>query len=137
MKKETTWPNIVFFDGVCVLCNASVDFLIRKDKKGILKYASLQSDLARKALSEDIFLKAGLDTVIFLSDGKITDQSTAILKILGHLPFPWSLAVIFLPVPKFIRNFVYRIIARNRYKWFGKRETCRMPDETTKDRILN
>lgn len=137
MEKETTWPNIVFFDGVCTLCNNSIDFLIRKDKKGKLKYASLQSDFARMALPGDIFLKPGHDSVIFLSEGNITDQSTAILKILGHLPFPWSLAVSFLPVPKFIRDSVYRIIARNRYKWFGKRETCRMPDEMTKNRILD
>lgn len=128
--------KIIFFDGVCVLCNSSVDFLMNKDKKGRLRYAALQSDYAATVLPDEKRLSPGRQTVIFLDEGTLYTESTAILRILANLPFPWCLISGLLIVPRFIRNPVYRYIARNRYRWFGKRENCRMPDEITRERIL-
>jgi predicted DCC family thiol-disulfide oxidoreductase YuxK len=128
-------PTILFFDGYCTLCNASVDFVLRHDKACVLKVASLQGQAAREHLPET--LRESLDSLVLFHNGRIYTESTAALKVAGLLGFPWTLATVFLLVPPFIRNAVYRWVARNRYRWFGKRDTCRLPTAAERARFLD
>ena len=136
MNQPVVTGKIVFFDGVCLLCNRTVDFLIRADRGRKLKFASLQSTVAKQTLPGNLMKDKFTDTVIFIDSDKIYTHSTAILRIIGCLPFPYPLALIFLAIPKFLRDWLYNIIAKYRYNWFGKRESCRMPDARTYDRII-
>ena len=127
--------KIVFFDGDCNLCNGSVDFLMRKDQKRKLKFASLQGETAKNFLSgEDI---KNLGSVLFFSNGKLYKKSTAALKIGKELGGLYKfLSKIFSLVPNFIRDAVYSLIAKNRYKLFGKRDSCRTPSQEERDVFL-
>ena len=118
--------HIVFFDGVCGLCNAFVDFLLSRDKANILKFAPLQGETAKEVLTEELRFK--LSTIVFYSEGSIFTHSDAALRSLGALRQPWkTIAFTLLFVPRPIRNFTYRFIAKNRYKLSGRRESCRVP----------
>ena len=117
--------KIVFFDGVCNLCNGSVNFLIKQDKKGVLKFASLQSDYAKKMIPKDVLNRENLDTIIFYNDGKFYDRSSAVLKICKALGGKYYVFLVGYLIPRFIRDGLYRFIANNRYKWFGKKEQCK------------
>jgi predicted DCC family thiol-disulfide oxidoreductase YuxK len=127
--------KVVFFDGYCNLCNGLVDWLIKKDKRNELKFASLQGLTASKALSSAL-VSAPMDTVIYFKDGQTYQRSTAILKILMDLKSFWKLAGIFFIVPDRVRDSVYKFIAKNRYRFFGKRDTCRVPTSEEKLRFL-
>jgi predicted DCC family thiol-disulfide oxidoreductase YuxK len=127
---------VIFFDGVCNLCNASVQFIIKRDSKESFLFSSLQSDAAQAILLQNKLENLDFDTIILLEDGIIYDKSTAILKILRKLSGLYKLGYIFIVVPKFIRDFVYKIISKNRYKWFGKRDSCMIPTEELKLRFL-
>ena len=120
--------GIILFDGVCNYCSHWVDFIIRHDKKDYFRFAILQSEAAKKLLNkiniaEEIFP----DSIILIENEKLFFKSDAGLKILRKLNFPFSVLYIFIVFPKFIRDGVYNFIANNRYKWFGKKEVCRMP----------
>lgn len=128
--------KVLFFDGYCSLCNHLVDSMIRWDKKSVLKFASLQSDAAKKNLPESYEIKMDPDTVIYLRVGRVYDRSSAILFSLYDMGGPWVLAALFFLVPKFLRDLVYRFVAKIRYKVFGKRETCRLPTAEEQKRIL-
>lgn len=132
--------NIVFFDGVCNMCNGFIDFLIRRDKKKIIYYSSLQSDFAKNTLKDYniVYDETGLTTIYFFSDDKLYSQSTAILKILSLLkqPYPFISKVALLFKMSW-RDKIYKCIAKNRYKIFGKRNTCRMPSKEEKAMFLN
>lgn len=117
--------NIVFFDGVCHLCNSTVDFIILRDKKRKLYYAPLQGYAAKKLLSKVEY--EDLDSIVFYSKGRRFVKSTAILKIMTSLGGLWSLMGVFYIFPRFFRDFVYAGVAKRRYHWFGKSESCRMP----------
>ena len=127
---------VIFFDGVCNLCNASVQFIIKKDSKKNFMFSSLQSDAGQAILLQNKLENLDFDTIILLEDGIIYDKSTAILKILRKLSGLYKLGYLFIAVPKFIRDFVYKIISKNRYKWFGKRDSCMIPTEELKLRFL-
>lgn len=126
--------NIVFFDGVCGLCNFFVDFTIRKDKHNRLLFAPLQGETAAKELN----IKSGqsFDTVIFSKNGKLFFKTGAALRILYTIGGLWKIAIVLLIFPPFIRNFVYDLIASNRYKWFGKKESCRIPTKEERAKFL-
>lgn len=126
--------NIVFFDGICNLCNASIDFIVRHEKGNQLKFASLQSEIANQYLTPEN--REQLQTIQFFHQNKTYTKSTAVLKISKHLKFPWNLGIIFLIIPKFIRDFVYDLVATNRYKWFGQKNTCRIPTEEERGKFL-
>lgn len=133
---DTNKP-VVFFDGVCVLCNASVQFILKRDKKHYFYFATLQSDVAKQFLlhvPENILKK---DSIILSDKGKIYTESSAALKIGAHLNGLWKLSQVLWIVPLFIRNGVYRWIAKNRYKWFGIKDQCMMPDNSIKHRFLD
>lgn len=117
--------NIVFFDGVCILCNSSVDFLIKIDRNKKLKYASLQGKTAKKLLPQQEIKK--LDSIIFLSQGSLYQKSDAALEIINIVGGFWQVFLIFKIIPRPLRDFLYDWIAKNRYSWFGKKEICRMP----------
>lgn len=133
MKKANT--SYIFFDGYCNLCNASVDFIVRRDRKRSFYYASLQGDTASKILADKPELH-GKDSIVLLENGKVYTESSAVLRISLKMSALWPLMSIFLIVPKFIRDGVYRFVARNRYKWFGKRDTCRVPTEEESHQFL-
>ncbi|MCB9262434.1 MAG: DUF393 domain-containing protein [Flavobacteriales bacterium] len=134
-NKYNNPETIVFFDGVCNLCNKTVDFIIRKDRKNQFVFAALQSKTAKKMLAENpkIHLDSP-DSFVLLDNGQLFQKSTAAIKVLSKLGFPFSLFIIFLIFPAFIRNPIYAFIAKNRYKIWGKRETCRIPTEA--ERLL-
>lgn len=126
--------TVVFFDGVCNLCNSYVQWLIKRDKKNKLKYASLQSQFAQHHIT-DIKIRQ-TDSIVFFKNQQFYTKSTAVIYILQSLGYPYKLSVVLLIVPKFIRNWVYDIVARNRYKWFGKRAACLLPEASLKDKFL-
>lgn len=113
---------IVFFDGQCNLCNSSVRFIIRQNYKENINFASLQSQagIKIKALAG----KAKADSLLLLQDNIVYDHSTAALKIAAQLEFPWHLLRIFILIPKPARDAIYNFIARNRYRWFGRKPLC-------------
>lgn len=128
--------NFVLFDGVCNLCNGFVQFIIRHDKKKKFKFASLQSTFSQQYLQETNQSTTQFTSFIYLRNGKELKQSTAALYVLKDLQSFISLLFILIIIPPFIRNYVYNIIAKNRYKWFGKREACMVPNEDLKARFL-
>ena len=127
---------IILFDGVCNLCNASVQFVIRHDPQARFKFAALQSATAEKLLQNCAFDRASLDSVILVEDGHVYIESDAALRIARRLGGGWSLLAGFSIVPRPIRDAVYRLIARNRYRWFGKQESCMMPTPDLRARFL-
>jgi predicted DCC family thiol-disulfide oxidoreductase YuxK len=127
---------ILFFDGVCNLCNGAVRFIIRHDKKGFFRFASLQSEAAQRMLPEYGDLKK-FDSVILLENGQLFQKSAAVLKVLNHLPWYWKWTQVFWIIPKSIRDVVYDGIANNRYRWFGKRDTCMIPTLELAARFLD
>jgi predicted DCC family thiol-disulfide oxidoreductase YuxK len=136
MNELPEWPKIVYFDGVCILCNRTVDFLIRIDRGNKLKFATLQSNFASKYLPLHLLNIPAIDTVIFQDEVRIYTRSSAILKVLCQLGFPWNLSSVFYIIPPGIRDWIYNFVARNRYGWFGKRHQCRVPDEITREKII-
>ena len=135
MDSPSKYPKLIFFDGVCGLCNTFVDSIIKRDHQDVFKFTALQSDLSQKELPAEII--KNLDTVVYKRDGQVYTQSSAALMILSDLGGIYSLAKLALIVPKFIRNSIYKWIAKNRYKWFGKKEACRMPTEKERAKILS
>ena len=128
---------VIFFDGVCNLCNASVDRVMRWDKKGIFKFASLQSDYAKTVLSDTPINPEDLESIVYYNEGVVKQKSNAALAVVLKLGLPYSLLYVFKLIPRFLRNYLYDIVARNRYKWFGKKETCRLPTEAEQSRFLD
>lgn len=128
--------NIVFFDGVCNFCNSTVDRVWANNKKKDIYYASLQSDFAKQFLGENGINATDLDTVIFYTNQKFYMRSSAILQIAKHLKGAYRLLPAFFIIPSFIRDGVYKWIAKNRYKFFGKKETCRIPTAEEKSYFL-
>ncbi len=134
--EEIKKHKIILFDGVCNLCNSSVVFVIKRDKKDVFKFAPLQSDIG-----EELVKKHGIDTSktdsIILVDGDTHYiKSSAALRIAKHLSGGWSLLYGFMIFPAFMRNWGYDFIARNRYKWYGKRESCMIPTPELKAKFL-
>jgi len=128
---------IILFDGVCNFCNGSVNFLIRQDKKNVFRFAALQSQTAQKLLAQYKKQKKGFESFVLMQDGKAYEKSSAALKVLKKLPWYWKWAQVFWIVPKFIRDGGYDFIARNRYKWFGRKEECMIPTPEVRNRFLD
>ena len=136
LQKEDTFSSpVVLFDGVCKLCNGSVDFILRRDWKGRLKLASLQSDYGRQILASHEIQSDPMASILLLEGTRLTTKSTAIIRITKYLDGLWPLCMILLIIPRLIRDFIYDIVAKNRYRWFGKYGTCRLPDPEYEDRF--
>lgn len=129
--------QLILFDGVCNLCNASVQYVIKYDKKDVFMFAPLQSDTGKKIISQYQIDTTKTDSIIlYTSDHKLYFRSTAALKIATKLRFPRNVLSFFLIVPVFLRDWVYSYIAKNRYKWFGKQKECMIPTEKLKAKFL-
>jgi predicted DCC family thiol-disulfide oxidoreductase YuxK len=126
----------VLFDGVCNLCNSSVQFIIKRDRKGIFRFASLQSEFGQGQLSRFSIDGSKMDSVILIKAGRVFMYSSAALEITRHLRGAWPLFYVFKIIPPFIRDFFYQIVAKNRYKWFGKKESCMVPNQELKGRFI-
>lgn len=130
--------QLIIFDGVCNLCNSSVQYVIRKDKKKQFLFTSLQGDVGKNILEHFDIDTSKMDSILLYSPkGTIHYKSTAALKVALRLGFPQSLLSVFLIVPAFIRNGVYDYIARNRYKWYGKKDACYIPTPDLTKRFLS
>jgi predicted DCC family thiol-disulfide oxidoreductase YuxK len=127
--------QIVFFDGLCNLCNGFVDFVVRRDSVGVFKFAPLQGKAAQEKLTAE--LRGELRTVALWSQGQVYTKSDAALTVLTQLGGSWVLFKGFWLLPKFLRDLVYDLVAGNRYAWFGKRDTCRLPTEEERARFLD
>jgi predicted DCC family thiol-disulfide oxidoreductase YuxK len=128
--------SIILFDGVCNLCNSSVKFILKRDKKKQFIFASLQSDAAENILLHHKYKKNGLNSIILIHRDKLYEKSSAVLNIFRVLGMPWRLFSVFYILPLSWRDFLYDFIAQNRYKWFGKKNTCMMMLPTHKNRFI-
>ncbi len=136
-KDDTASHPVVLYDGVCKLCNGSVNFILRRDRKERLKLAPLQSDYGQAVLKKYGKNSDPMDSIMLLEGDRLTAKSTAILRISKYLDRAWPLCMIFLIIPRFLRDFIYDIVANNRYRWFGKYDTCRLPDPEFEDRFYS
>jgi len=131
-------PNpLVLFDGLCNLCSASVQWIIAREPKALHRFASLQSEPARRALQQANAPAPLPDSIILIDAQGIHTKSTAALRIARRLGFPWSLAALALVLPRFLRDPLYDIIAVRRYRWFGKRDACMIPTPALRQRFLD
>ena len=126
---------IILYDGVCNLCNASVRFVLARDRKDYFRFASLQSDIGR-TLAAQYDLTPDLSTFFLIENGKVYERSLAWLEIMRLLGKPWSAFYLFKVVPGPIRDWVYDLIGRNRYQWFGKQESCPVPKAEWRGKFL-
>jgi predicted DCC family thiol-disulfide oxidoreductase YuxK len=136
MTTETECKSILFFDGVCGLCNRFVDFVLKYDHHGRVFFAPLQGTTAAACLPEDVV--SGLDTVVFLNGNRSSTRSSAIVRILWRLGRVWIiLGTLLWIIPKPVRDLGYRLMAKHRYRLFGKKETCRLPAPEERARFLD
>ncbi len=127
---------IILFDGICKLCNASVQFIIKHDKKKYFLFASLQSDAAVKLLLQDNIKKIDLESIVLIDDNRIYKKSTAVLRIARKLDGLWPILFVFIIIPKSIRDMIYEFIAKYRYQWFGTMKTCSWEPKENKNRFI-
>lgn len=125
---------VLLFDGVCNLCNRTVQFIIRHDRKKQFRFASLQSAAGREA--KGMLAGAAPDSVLLYEQGRIYQKSGAALRVAARLGGIWRLAAVFWLLPRFLRDAVYDYIARHRYRWFGRQDACLLPAPGLKDRFL-
>lgn len=129
--------QIILFDGVCNFCNFWVNFIIKRDKKDLFRFAALQSDKAREFSANFNFDTSSMNTFVLIEGEKFFTKSTAALMICKQLNGPIKILSLFIFFPKFFRDFIYDLVAKNRYKFFGKRDSCRVPTEKEKEKFLN
>lgn len=130
--------KLILFDGVCNLCNSSVLYVIKRDKKNNFMFAALQSDSGKQIIKKFNIDTTQVDSIILYNPekDKVNHKSTAALKVASQLGFPTNVLAIFLIIPSFIRNWVYDFIAKNRYKWYGKKESCMIPTPELKSKFF-
>jgi predicted DCC family thiol-disulfide oxidoreductase YuxK len=127
--------KIILFDGICNLCQASVQFIIKRDPKAHFRFASLQSEAGQKLLTKYSISK-DINSFVFIAGEKYYTKSSAALMVCKYLQGFWKLLYVFMFVPRPIRDRIYHFIAENRYKWFGKRESCLIPTSDLRKRFL-
>lgn len=136
MASVSTEKNaIVLYDGVCNLCNASVRFILARDRKDYVRFAPLQSDIGR-TLAAKYGFTPDLSTFFLIENGKAYEKSLAWLEIMRLLGTPWSALYLFKVVPAPIRDWAYDLIGRNRYRWFGRQESCPVPKPEWQGKFL-
>ncbi len=129
--------RIILFDGVCNLCNSAVKFVLKRDKNSVFRFASLQSNVAIGLLKNVKVSDMDSGTFVLIDNGKVYTRSTAALRVCKQLSGIWPLMIVFMIVPLFIRDWVYNLISKNRYRWFGKRDICMIPSPEVKNKFLN
>jgi predicted DCC family thiol-disulfide oxidoreductase YuxK len=128
--------RIILFDGVCNFCDSSVQFIIKRDPKGYYKFAPLQGETGRKLLKE-FDLSEKLESIVYIEDDRFYKKSAAALNICKNLKGAWRLFVLFRILPTPFRDYFYDVIAKNRYKWFGKKDSCMIPSPEIRSRFLD
>lgn len=129
--------QLILFDGVCNLCNSSVLYVIKHDKANRFMFAPLQSDVGRQIIERYNIDSSKTDSILLFSEKKgLSIKSSAALHISKHLGFPRNVMPVFFIVPTFIRNWVYDYVAKNRYKWYGKKEACMIPTPELTSKFL-
>ncbi|RYY50135.1 MAG: thiol-disulfide oxidoreductase DCC family protein [Chitinophagaceae bacterium] len=128
---------LILFDGICNLCNGAVQFVIGHDKNAVFKFASLQSQSGQGLLQKHGLPKHNFTSFVLIEKGKVYTRSAAALRVARRLDGPIKFLYGFIIVPAFIRDAVYNFIAANRYKWFGKQDTCMLPTPDLQNRFLN
>jgi predicted DCC family thiol-disulfide oxidoreductase YuxK len=132
-----TDQSIIFFDGVCNLCEGFVQWVIKRDPDGYFHFSSLQSDFARSFFESRGSDLNDLNSVILYNKGRFYKNSDVSLEVFKQLKFPWSLLYPFKVIPRIIRDSIYQWIAKNRYRWFGKKEQCMIPTPELQSRFLD
>ena len=130
------YDKIILYDGVCNLCNGFVNFVISRDPSAKLKFSAIQGEMGKSILENSKEIKRELYSIIYIENGILFDKSTAVLKILRHLEGIWPYLYGLIFIPESIRNVIYGIVAKNRYRWFGKKESCRFTQSGLEDRFL-
>lgn len=129
-------PPLILFDGVCNLCAWAVRFIIERDPRDIFRFVSLQSDMGKRLLAQHGIDPARTDSFVLIENGTAFTESTAALRVAKRLHRAWPLFYAGIILPRFVRDPVYRFIARNRYRWFGKQDSCMMPTPELRARFL-
>jgi len=127
---------IILFDGVCNFCNSAINFVLKQDKKGIFRFAPLQSEAGQKLLQEHNLSTKEFDSFVLIDNGKVYKKSAASLRVMNRLPWYWKEAQILRIVPTVFRDAIYDFIASNRYKWFGKKDQCMIPTPEMRSKFL-
>lgn len=135
-NKSSSGNSVILFDGVCNLCSASVQFVLKHDKHQRFLFSPLQSQYAQTILAQYQLGNKDLNSFILIQNKQIYTQSTAAIKVANALAFPTNLLVIFIIIPPFIRNYIYHIVATNRYRWFGKKSSCYVPTSKWENRFI-
>jgi predicted DCC family thiol-disulfide oxidoreductase YuxK len=128
---------VILFDGVCNFCNGTVNFVLKQDRKDVFRFAALQSEAGRKLLEKYKLSTEEFDSFVLLDEGKIYKKSAAALRVMNKLPWYWKEVQLFRVIPTPFRDAIYDFIARNRYKWFGKKDQCMIPTLEIKSRFLD
>ncbi|WP_143192193.1 thiol-disulfide oxidoreductase DCC family protein [Paenibacillus helianthi] len=128
--------SVVLIDGVCHLCQGMVRFIIPRDPKGRFLFAPLQSEVSHQLLRDSGLVPGQLSTVVLIEDGVFYTESAAVLRIARRLRFPWPAAYLLIVVPRPLRSALYRFVARNRYRWFGRDDQCLVPTPEIRQRFL-
>jgi predicted DCC family thiol-disulfide oxidoreductase YuxK len=128
---------ILIFDGVCKICSFGVQTMLRADKRGIFRFAFGQGEKGSALKAAYGLPKGDLESVTLIDNGLCWSKSDAVLEVCRRLPFPWPLLTVFKIVPKFIRDPLYSLVARNRYRWFGRRESCFAPTPEHRARFID
>ena len=136
IPKQLNHP-VILFDGVCNFCNAGINFILKQDKKKVFRFAALQSEAGQQLLKQHHLPLKGFESFVLIKDGKVYQRSAAGLLVYGKLPWYWKWTQLGWIAPRFLRDGVYNFIARNRYKWFGKKEACMIPSPEIKSRVLS
>lgn len=128
--------HIVIFDGLCNLCNGAVNFIIKRDPNAIFVFTPIQSDLADKLMRDHQIISAEIDTFLLIKNGKAHIRTDAALEITKNLSGLWFLFRVFRIIPPSLRDILYRLIAKNRYKLLGKRDECMIPTQELRERFI-
>lgn len=136
MESNTQYNALVLFDGLCNFCNSSVNYVVKHDKLNRFKFAPLQSEKGQLLLNKYHIDTAKTDSIVFILNEKSYIKSTAAILIAKQLGGMHILLSVFLIIPSFVRDFIYDFIAKNRYKWFGRKEVCMVPSEEVKSKFI-
>lgn len=137
MEDIASYNHVILFDGVCNFCNSSINLIIRNDRKNIFRFAPLQSEAGTLITRHYGIDTSKTDSIIYIEDGKAYVKSSAALHIARHMKGLYPLLYAFMALPRFLRDPFYDLIARNRYKWFGKKESCMVPTPETRQKFIS
>ncbi len=136
-KLASSATALVLFDGLCNLCDSLVEFLLRHDRKNRLRFATLQSEAAKRQMQRHQATPGRPDSLIVIESERVYQKSSAVLRIVRHLPAPWPLLSMLEIVPQKLRDWIYDWIAKHRYRWFGRRASCRRPPQNFQKKFID